>query len=133
MNTPRVPMPRSITIAISGLYVSAALVVIVPSLGVASVGDSDALGARVVLAVFAFVFGAVPAIVATVALVRGRTWAPVGVTIAAAWCAYLLDAWDPVLSVLAMLAATCAIVAVWTPTAKQYGTEVRACRTSGLR
>ena len=126
-------MPRSIVVVLTGLYASAVLVIVFLTIGLSASDGLKSPEATVIGGVITFLFGATPAVVSGIALVRGRAWAPVVVTIAASWTAYLLVAAGLGLSLLALAAVTCSIVGVWTPTSKQYGRDVRARQNSGLR
>lgn len=130
---PKIHMPRSIMVTLTSMIACAALIMLVTVIELAQSPELDSPASGLIIVVGGLAFGGIPGIVAAAALVRGRPWAPVGVTIAAAWAAYLLDYWEPGIPLLVMVAATCAIVAVWTPTAKQYGHDVRARQNSGLR
>lgn len=133
MDRTKIPLPTSVAVAVCCLYVSAALLATRVVLGLFGSFDFASPEARWIGMILGLAFGPTPAIVASVVLRRGREWAPVVVTTAACWTGFLLTAAGPVWLVLGLTATISSIVAVWTPSSRQFGRDVRAREISGLK
>ena len=117
--------PKSVIVAFAGIFVS---IVDTGIRFIVAIVDTNnepkplAVMATIVVAGFvsAAVFG-----VTILAISRGWRIAPPLVTLVAIWGASELVTWADALSIVSALAGVAMTVAVWMPSARSYGSEVR--------
>lgn len=128
-----VPVPASVVTALSGMGLLAVLLMATLAVGASDHLDTEYPVALIVVWAMGLGLSSAPALISSLGLWRGRRWARVGITVADSWALWLLSASGPIVPWVALLAATASIAAVWRPSSKSYGENVRAHAKSGLR
>ena len=126
-------MPLTALVAYLGVLGGAGLIVInfVPVAVVAAGGPSG--GATVVfLVIVLLLLIALPLLTAR-GIKSGHRWAPILVTILAAWSCLLLGSFRDPLSWLAAIVSLVSAVAVWMPSARGFAKSARAQRANMLQ
>ncbi|WP_343924557.1 hypothetical protein [Rhodoglobus aureus] len=125
-------LPFTTTVAIAGMVAGAGLIVIdFAQLMVSAATEPGAAAVIVVLVITLAITVAMP-VFAAIGLKRGSRWASTLVTVFAVWSCVLLFWYRDPLGLLSAFVSFVSLVAVWTPSARNFARDARSQGSSGL-